>query len=745
MAVWLAFSLVALACAEIDVDISDPGSYQITVDGHVWLNGFSTSVRVDNKTYSTEDGLLMVNQTSKSSGFDATGHFNETAVTFQNVPFEVYVRKYANHLVFGQFFPQAIAGTNTSSGAEAMDYVSSSFPAFDLSKDPATAVGLFSFQSDMMGSGARAFSFSSAHDNIGTGTKGSGPLVIFAKDLSRSLVISSYSNFMIHNMQVEGKALKYGPMGTVRSIPQGFTIETVVVASTGISQAMEEWGNVLLAQYGREREAYKRDYTLNVLGYSTDNGAYYYYQTEPHKNYEDTLLDVYAYAQEEQIPYKYILLDSWWYYQDPHGSGVTEWDARPDVFPHGLDYFFNKTGWYQQLHNRFWSVHNVYATQNGGDYDFDIDDDGFAVPLEQRFWDDLLAAKRKSGAINYEQDWLDDEFDHVTLMHKDVNLARQWLMQMGRAATTQGQTIQYCMSHPRHIMQAVEIPAVTNARASGDYHPGNGQWDTTRTAIFGWAVGVAPSKDNFWSTPIQPGTHYGNDTAEHRGRLQAAMSILTTGPVAPSDMVGGSNPALIATMVTKDGLLLQPDRPLRQLDAVIAQEAFASDGLAGVVAATSSELAPEVRVSYVVGVNVKQAGSVSPADLGYPADTKLMVAEINHTNNWTDFTSETPLKINTCEELDFQYYIATPVLPNGWAFVGEPNKWVSASRRHFADLVYTEQQLTVKATGVMQDEFSIMFVAPEGSLVTVQCPIGATNTVRIGVDFASRQAICEDA
>ena len=26
------------------------------------------------------------------------------------------------------------------------------------------------------------------------------------------------------------------------------------------------------------------------------------------------------------------------------------------------------------------------------------------------------------------------------------------------------------MSHCRHIMQSIELPAVTNARASGDYH-----------------------------------------------------------------------------------------------------------------------------------------------------------------------------------------------------------------------------------------------------------------------------------
>ena len=34
------------------------------------------------------------------------------------------------------------------------------------------------------------------------------------------------------------------------------------------------------------------------------------YQTEPNKNYEDTLLDVYNYATQEKIPYKYVWMDA---------------------------------------------------------------------------------------------------------------------------------------------------------------------------------------------------------------------------------------------------------------------------------------------------------------------------------------------------------------------------------------------------------------------------------------------------
>ena len=91
-------------------------------------------------------------------------------------------------------------------------------------------------------------------------------------------------------------------MASVAVVPAGFTLETVVVLSSGINIAMDKWGDVLLARSGKQREAYKRDYATQWLGYSTDNGAYYYYQTEPGKNYEDTLLDVFNYSKEMNIP-----------------------------------------------------------------------------------------------------------------------------------------------------------------------------------------------------------------------------------------------------------------------------------------------------------------------------------------------------------------------------------------------------------------------------------------------------------
>lgn len=63
------------------------------------------------------------------------------------------------------------------------------------------------------------------------------------------------------------------------------------------------------------------DATAQYLGYNTDHGAYYYYNPLPGKTYGETLLAVHNYTSSINIPYKWILLDSWWYYK---GYNVSE-------------------------------------------------------------------------------------------------------------------------------------------------------------------------------------------------------------------------------------------------------------------------------------------------------------------------------------------------------------------------------------------------------------------------------------
>jgi hypothetical protein len=66
-----------------------------------------------------------------------------------------------------------------------------------------------------------------------------------------------------------GRSVAFGPLGSIVSIPTGYTIETVVSLGQGINKAVEAWGDLLLAQYGKNRYSYKEDYLLQTLGYST--------------------------------------------------------------------------------------------------------------------------------------------------------------------------------------------------------------------------------------------------------------------------------------------------------------------------------------------------------------------------------------------------------------------------------------------------------------------------------------------
>ena len=293
---------------------------------------------------------------------------------------------YPEMVVFEQRFPKGVKGTtlNESDPYKVRDDVSTAFPSF--LANATTDAGFLAFSGDMTGSGAK---HGTGLGDVPTGVTGFGPTCFFSKDLKDSAVLSSYSQFMAASNGKREGAIAYGAQASITEFPAGYSLSFVLAVSRngGVNMAFEEWGTKLLRKYGKSRENSWRDYSLNYLGYSTDNGAFYYYQTEGHtggkriseqedtctpqntkackwagpgKDYQETLIDVSEYAKQQKIPYKYILLDSWWYYQGV-GGGVTEWIGRPDIFPQGNDYLRNKTGWPIMGHNRYWAVDNICA------------------------------------------------------------------------------------------------------------------------------------------------------------------------------------------------------------------------------------------------------------------------------------------------------------------------------------------------------------------------------------------------
>jgi hypothetical protein len=276
------------------------------------------------------------------------------------------------------------------------------------------------------------------------------------------------------------------------------------------------------------------------------------------------------------LPFHYLQIDSWWYYKGI-GGGVSNWTARPDVFPDGLVALDRKLENIPIVaHNRYWSYDTVYK-QN---YSFVLDEAaGKALPIgNDSFWIDLFTQARQWGLVVYEQDWLITQIVDFSPARTDIHLGHQWLMSMGEAAEKLNINLQYCMSLPRHILTALEIPRVTHTRASTDYAVhlmGRAQqWAIGISSMFADAIGLAPFKDVFWSTSKQPGKSYGPNTEEVLPDREILIATLTTGPVGPGDAINYTNIERIMKCCRKDGLILKPDRPLTTINALISDWAL---------------------------------------------------------------------------------------------------------------------------------------------------------------------------
>lgn len=168
---------------------------------------------------------------------------------------------------------------------------------------------------------------------------------------------------------------------------------------------MEGWGKQLQIFHNKDLSYKETDITQNYLSYWTDNGAYYYFLTEEDKTYQETVLDIMQFYQEQEIPMVTFQYDSWWYNRR-YSKGALIWDGNvpTDAFPNSMQYVYNKTKMSVTGHNKFWDSRVKYAKKNGGGYDFLIDESNFkALPNEERFWDDLFANSSKWGLRTYEQ------------------------------------------------------------------------------------------------------------------------------------------------------------------------------------------------------------------------------------------------------------------------------------------------------------------------------------------------------
>ncbi|CAH1786227.1 unnamed protein product [Owenia fusiformis] len=710
-----------------DVGTDPFGTYRVTINQKDWFKSSDSFFHIDGKVYSTHDGTLQLQHVEMSVVVDNLGswEYKEYQYVAGKTRINLSFKSQANAVIFGQEFVDG--ATNCS--VHNRDGLISGFPSL-ASYAGQVPTGFLSYGGIFTGHQMLKYGRYLEHANSGMF---SGPLVVF-DNTSSAIVISSFNHFMTsqrqHNSSLD--SLSWGLVGNVSVVPPGFKYETIIYYSDdGINKAMEGWGEMLRKKYNKNLDARNRDLTLNYLGYWTDNGGYYYFNTEGNKTYEDTILDVKQYAVQQKIPYRYLQLDCYWYNLDPPNvppykngkcSGATlTWDATNRTFPHGLKYLWQKTGWPVHAHNKFWHPKTPYAKKNGGNFDFFIDNT-VAIPQGQEFWSWLFMESKQWGLSVYEQDFME-----IPLMSdmvvSNVSLGRDWLVAMGKAAEENGLNLQYCMTASKEILQSLEIPAVTQARASNDFlNSGPNQWKIGATSMFADAVGLAPSKDNFWTTSVEPGDPYGGKSVIASVALECLIATLSMGPVGNSDKIGYTNRSLLMRCCNEDGLILKPTKPATPIDRMIKQRAFQDGaGPAGECYSTYSQIGSmesATRFGILLAAdNIQKWTSViGPADAGF--GTMSQYSSSAYYFSYKDpstvfpFSGDQGMKIANCTVQDFCLYYASPAFEinaNEYLILGELEKWVPVSSKRVTDITYTEDDIVVTLTGAPKEAVKFWF------------------------------------
>jgi hypothetical protein len=517
----------------------------------------------------------------------------------------------------------------------------------------------------------------------------STPWLLF-DDNANALVISPASHFMVASLFGDGRremASGFNPQ--LRNLPGGFTQQTIIAFGGGINATWDLWGQSLTRLEGARRPGGEADDVLKYLGYWTDNGAFYYYNYDPDKGYAGTLQAVVEQYRREQIPIRYLQLDSWWYSKTctgpdgrigktknnklPDGEwnrygGLLEYKAHPFLFPDGMAAFQKSIGLPLVTHNRWIDPASPYHQS------YKIS--GLAA-VDPKWWNDIAAYLKSCGVTTYEQDWCDRIYKYSPAFSSNVDTAEEFLDDMAAACRRHGMTMQYCMPYPCFFLQGARYENLTSIRTSDDRLDPRKWASFLYGSRFAGALGIRPWTDVF-------------NSAETNNLLLATLS---SGPVGIGDALGAEDKANLLKSVRSDGVIVKPDVPIVPLDQ--SYLAAVRDGGAPLIAGTFTDHGG-IKTEYLFAFNKTNAASggirFSPGELGYTNSVLVY-----------DYFSGTGRRLGSGETFSATlgpgaaaFYIVAPIAENGIAFLGDRDQFVSTGKERIASIRERDGALEVK-------------------------------------------------
>ncbi len=528
------------------------------------------------------------------------------------------------------------------------------------------------------------------------------PLLLSAPD-GRTVLLAALDEFHSQTIGLNDGTVRCGWHGDLDAVQSGFATELAIVAGDGPRVCLDTWGALLLERAGTVRPGRWPDALGSRPSYWTDNGAAYWYRTEPGNDVAGSIVAAVDDLRERAVPIGAVQLDSWFY---PHTelrpfdtddwvvppSPMLAWEERPDVLPDGIATLRERLGDPPLVaHIRHLAADAPIA------HDVPVHLDGpLAAPATPEAYERWLDQCVSWGVETFEHDWLVEVFFGVRALRERPGRARAWQEGIDAAARERGITLQWCMGTPADFAQTTTLTQVTSVRTCGDhgYIATPGQlwaWFCTTNAL-ARSLALAPFKDVFRTDPEVAGDH---------GEPEALLSALSTGPVGLGDRVGRNDATLAMRTCRADGLLIKPDVPIAAVDESLRGDTAFGDDL--VVAECYSDHSAG-RWAYVVAMHTAPTdavtdGAVAFDRLGESSPVGDVVVWDARAATLAPLAADARWPVSLARE-EWTSLVLAPVLPGDLAVVGDVSKFVTAGDAR-VEVACLEDgvELTVKGAG----------------------------------------------
>jgi hypothetical protein len=628
---------VSVSSTAVQVAVNSAGPYTITVDDPAWTFGGSVGQPLENL--------------SAAPGTDKVGAYREVSFDYTDAGFKHgAIRVYLDRKLV-LFTEQYLTTANNGTAFPKLD----TYPQTPYHLTYNGIFGIYDF------------------NRFGADS----PWLYFDSN-ANAFIISPASNFMVaETVRGAQGEITSGITSDVPILPAGFTHRTLLAVENSINKAFDSWGHALTDLQGKVRPANDADRSLAYLGYWTDNGAAYYYNSEPDLGYDGTLLAIRDEFARQGIPLGYIQLDSWFYPKGPladwrnYQGGINRYVADSSLFPQTLKGFRQQLGIPLITHARWIDASSPYRQQyriSGG------------VSVDSAYWDTIGSYLQDAGAATYEQDWLGSQAQPIC----NLTDPEAFLSNMAGSLGKKGLTLQYCMALPHHFLQSSKYGNVTTIRTSQDRF-GRDRWnDFLYGSRLASALGVWPWSDVFNSTEAD----------------NLLLSTLSAGPVGVGDGLGSLDRNNLLRAVRGDGIIVKPDVPIVPLDESFIRDARGANS--PMVAATYTDFgAMKALYVFAYGRGGDTAVTFRPSSLGLAGTAYVH----NYFTNCGSVVETGDTFADTMTN-GGAYYIVVPVGDSGIAFLGDAGQFVSLGKKRIPLVV---------DSGAVQA--SVVFTGGEGSRV----------------------------